>query len=107
MRKVALPPDIRDVADKADSKDAQIVDRPFDADKVEAIWLFWTRMFFLGLAAVCTAGIIVVYLLHLAISPRWRWLSPSDLTRIEGLAITIIVGLVMSGATTYFFKKKN
>jgi hypothetical protein len=106
MPEIMLHPDIHDTPDEIDLLDATIVDKPFDVDRAEAIWLYRTRIFFLALASFCSAATIVAYLWHLLVPAKWRWLASNDLARIEGLAITIIVGLVMSGATTYFFKKK-
>jgi hypothetical protein len=105
MAKIVLPPDIERTPDASYSKEP-VIDRPFDPDAAEAIWLYRTRIFFLAIASLCTAATILIYLWHLLIPAELRWLAPSDLARIEGLAVTIIVGLVMSGATAYFFKKK-
>jgi hypothetical protein len=106
MGKITLRPDIKENQSTSDSKDSAI-DRQFNQKKRESIWLYRIRIFFLLIASFCTASLIIVYLWHLVVSVRWRWLTPNDMARIEGLAVTIIVGLIMSGATTYFFKRKK
>ena len=107
MSKITVSPDIPDVPDAADSCDSFVMYKPFYAEKTEKAWLFFTGMFFLGFASLCTVGIVIVYLWHLVVAERYRWLGAGDLSRIEWLAVTIIVALSMSGATMYFFKKKS
>jgi hypothetical protein len=73
----------------------------------EELWFYYVRVFFLLLSAICSATVVVIFLFHLTMPERFRWLDGNELERIRELALTIIVGLVMSGSTTYFFKKKS
>jgi hypothetical protein len=73
----------------------------------EERWFFYVRMSFLFFASIGSAVCVSVFLFNLFAPQRWRWLNESDLSKISDLAITIVVGLIMSGATTYFFKKKR
>ena len=111
MTQINLPPDIQETDDVSSSGN-DIVDSPIEQRRKELSfkeerWLYRTRIFFLGLASFCTALVIVIFLWHMVAVERWRWLSADEVSRIKELAVTIVVGLVMSGATTYFFKRKS
>ena len=72
----------------------------------EECWLYWIRVGLIVFMAVMTVALIAIFLWHLAMPGELRWLSAAEIENIKGLAITLIVGLFMSGVTAYFFKKK-
>lgn len=73
----------------------------------EDVWLYWVRIGFLIATSLGTFGVISVYMWHLVAPANWRWLCEPDIMKLKDLAITIIVGLVMSITTSYFFKKEH
>lgn len=73
----------------------------------EEVWFYCVRVAFLVISAVLTFSVVAVYMWHVVGPEKWRWLCDSDLTRLKDLAITIIVGLLMSTTTTYFFKRNG
>jgi len=78
-----------------------------EIDNREKNWLSWIRIGLTVFVAVMTVAIIAIFLFHLIAPGAWRWLTPDDINTIKGLAITLVVGLVMSGVTAYFFKRKG
>ncbi|MDR3280137.1 MAG: hypothetical protein LBT23_06470 [Synergistaceae bacterium] len=93
------------------SGDKEFSDKPLDYKRRvmsfnEERWFYYVRVFFLLMSSICSAAIAIVFLFHITAPERFRWLNSNELERIRELALTIIVGLVMSGSTTYFFKKK-
>lgn len=88
------------------------IDTPF-AQKRQAMsyhedrWFYWVRVGFLLLASVVSAAIVIIYLWHLVMPQNLRWLCDNDFSRLKDLALTIIVGIILSLTTTYFFNKKN
>ena len=70
-------------------------------------WFFWVRVGFLVFSSFLTVAVVTIFLWHLVAPSPARWLPEADLAKIKDVALAIIVGLVMSGATTYFFKKKK
>jgi hypothetical protein len=98
------------VEQSGSSEDNSPIEKPLKTRRDEMSfseekWFFKVRVSFLVLASACSA--ISVFLFNILMPERWRWLSEGDLAKIKGLAITIIVGLIMSGATTYFFRRKS
>lgn len=88
------------------------IERPFTRERQrmsfrEDVWFYWVRVGFLLFASLATLGVVSIYMLHLVIPVEWRWLCDSDMTRLKDLSLTIIVGLLMSVTTTYFFRKKR
>lgn len=71
----------------------------------EEVWLYWVRVGFLLVSALGSFSVISIYMWHLTAPQTWRWLCDADISKLKDLAITIIVGLIMSATTTYFFKK--
>ncbi len=71
----------------------------------EEKWLSNIRMIFLCLAVSITTIVLIVYFWHLCAPECVRWLDNTDLIKIKDLATTIIVGLILSISTTFFFKK--
>ena len=106
MIKKELSPHIQKVY-KEDPADEPFRQEREELSFKEECWLYRTRIFFLALASFCTASVIMTFLWHLITKPEWHWLDVVEVNSIKELAVTIIVGLVMSGATTYFFKKKS
>lgn len=73
----------------------------------EEVWFYWVRVGFLIVSALGCLAVVFVYMWHLIGPNSYRWLCDSDLTKLKELALTIIVGLLMSVTTTYFFKKNG
>lgn len=73
----------------------------------EEYWFYCVRVGFLILSAFLSLAVVAVYMWHVIGPESLRWLCESDLTRLKDLAITIIVGLLMSTTTTYFFKRNG
>ncbi len=88
-------------------KDTPLADQKAAIQANEEKWLYWVRLFFLILAVLITSSVVLIYLWHLCAPECLRWLKVADLTKIKDLATTIIVGLVLSISTTFFFKKNN
>lgn len=65
------------------------------------------RLVIVCIAVFLAFAIVIIYLIHLTCPMSWRWLCKSEVTQIKDLAISIIVGLTLSIATTYFFKMKK
>lgn len=75
-------------------------------DYTEENWFFWVRMFFLLGSSVASFAIIFTLFWNILAPAENRWLFDEDIKRVKDLAITIIVGLIMSFSTTYLFRKK-
>lgn len=73
----------------------------------EEFWFYCVRTGFLLVSALLSFAVIVVYMWHLVGPPDYRWLSQDDLIKIKDLVIAIVVGLLMSSITTYFFKRNG
>lgn len=73
----------------------------------EEVWFYWVRVIILVAAAFGTIGVVGVYMWHIVGPASCRWLCDTDLTKLKDLAITVVVGMLMSVATTYFFRKNN
>ena len=111
MTKIILPPEIQEADNDASSREEEIVDSPIEQQRKELSfreerWHYYTRILFLGIASFCTASVVLVFLFHLVAPESWRWLGADEVSRIRELAVAIIVGLVMSWTTSYFFKRK-
>jgi hypothetical protein len=102
MSKVRIPEKLHDEQQKTDEK--VVIDKPWDEN--EARMLRWIRYFFVGFGVIAFTFVVGIFLWHILATARWRWLSPSDLDRIVNLAVSIIVGLLISAMTTYFFTKR-
>lgn len=72
----------------------------------EDVWLYWVRVFFLVFSCLATLAVVTVYMWHLVAPTYWRWLADIEISKLKDLALTIIVGLIMSATTTYFLRKK-
>lgn len=72
----------------------------------EKKWQYQLRLGLSFFAVIMTVAIVGIFVFHMITPESWRWLSPEDLKNIRDLAVTIIVGLVLSVVTTNFFKKK-
>jgi hypothetical protein len=103
MTKINPPPDIKEAKDFANIINQEVLDTPIE--NKEKVWLYRVRMSILGTTAVFTVVIVLVFLWNLIAPTSLRWLSIDDWERIKELSIAIIVGLLMSISTTYFFKK--
>lgn len=109
-KKIIEPP--KELADiPVDAASTDDIDKPYGKERAklsyhEDRWFFWVRVIFLLVASLGTLSVVLVYLWHLAGPLSARWLPDADIIKLKDLAITIIVGLVMSVTTTYFFKKK-
>ena len=73
----------------------------------EEVWFYWVRVGFLIVSAFGSFSVVLVYMWHLIGPSSCRWLCENELTKLKELALTIIVGLLMSVTTTYFFKKNG
>ena len=74
-------------------------------DFSEEGWFYWVRIIAVGVVAVLSLSIIIIYWWHLVGYEPWRWLKDCEVIHIERAAITIVVGIVGTLATTYFLKK--
>ena len=90
------------IREQKDARDENIDEKPWDN---EARWLYNIRIFFLLFGATVSSAVVAVFLWHLLVP--LRWLSPAELDKISNFALSIIVGLLISGMTTYFFSKKR
>jgi len=73
----------------------------------EEQWLYRIRIILIGIMVLVTVAVLVIFLLHLVLPDSCRWLTAPEVEGIKGVAVTIAGGLIMSGATAYFFKKKD
>lgn len=100
-------PDINDCGNPPDSDpDEYSVERKKMSFKEER-WFYFVRVGFLVVSSVLTFFVVVIYMWHLLGPSSYRWLCSDDLVKLKDLAITIIVGLLMSTTTTYFFKRNG
>lgn len=72
---------------------------------VENRLLYWIRFVFLIFTTILSLGVVTTYMWHLVGPESCRWLQGGDISKLKDLALTIIVGLIMSFATSYFFSK--
>lgn len=75
-------------------------------DFSEETWFYWVRVIALCLISLCGFAIVGTYILHLIFPEKWHWVTPSQLSSLKDLAITILTGAVISQATTYFLGKR-
>lgn len=75
-------------------------------DYNEENWFFWVRMLFLLGASFVSFLIIFILFWNILMPVDWRWLCDDDLKTVKDIAVTIIVGLIMSFSTTYLFRRK-
>jgi hypothetical protein len=61
-----------------------------------------SRWFF-GILAFITLTFLLVFFWHLLAPTCCRWLPAEEVENLKSLAISIMVGLLMSGITSYFF----
>ena len=102
-----IAPELSGAAERdAEDLDATLADQRKRRDFREENWFYRVRIGFLLGGAVAALVFIAVYLLHLLLPECLRWLSEPDVSRLEKAALTIIVGIVCSLATTYFFGRK-
>lgn len=101
------PPDI---SDAGSASDADVDEFQCARNKMsfkEEFWFYCVRVGFLLLSSFLSLAVVIVYMWHVIGPESLRWLCDSDLSRLKDLAITIIVGLLMSTTTTYFFKRNG
>ena len=55
---------------------------------------------FLGVAACC------VFAWHALLPASWRWLAPEELVRLERVIISILSGVISTGAVYWLFQKR-
>ena len=60
-------------------------------------------MLFVSLTAL---AVVFTFVFHLTAPQDYRWLTNEETEYIKTLSVTIIVGLVMSGITLLFLKKR-
>lgn len=72
----------------------------------EENWLYWIRIGFMLLASCLSIVIIFTLFWHILVPREWRWLEENDIMLIKDIAITIIVGILLSLGTTYLIRKK-
>ena len=67
----------------------------------------WVRSAFLGGLAVITLVFLFVFFWHLLAPVDMRWLPIEEVESLKSLAISIMVGLIMSSVTFYFFTNQD
>jgi len=101
-RKVQVPDELK--KEQKDATDVEIRDKPWDNERY---WLYRVRVFFLIFGASVTAIVLAVFFWHLLAPPSWRWLAIDEFDRISNFALSIVVGLLVSAMTTYFFSNRR
>lgn len=86
-------------------------DQPFVKERAkmsfrEDHWHFCVRVGLLLATAILTLLTVFTFVYHLIAPSGWHWLGSQELTRLKDIAGNIIVGLLMSSATAYYFKRK-
>ena len=102
MPRTRIPDNLRDK--QQETEDENIVEGPH---KGERNLLRWIRYYFIVLGVLCFTAVVFVFLWNLLASANHRWLSPGEMDRISNFAISIIVGLLISAMTTYFFSRRR
>ena len=111
--KISIPPELENQPQDPPGGDGgRERDREFEHGRrkmsyQEDVCLYWVRVAFLVLGSLLTFGVIFVFISHLIMPISWRWLDDSELVKLKDIAVTIIVGLLMSAITAYFFKRKK
>ena len=105
---IDLPVNIADDDNPDATKD---IEEPFETGRRrlsyrEDVWQHYLRVGLLSFAALVASLAVSIFLLHLFSPTAWRWLNDSDLTRIKELALTIIVGIIVSSGILSIFKRK-
>ena len=98
--------------DNTKRDDGNAEDKPYEKaraklDFQETLWFYRVRISFLLSASVATFGVVLIYVLNLVLPEHWRWLNEQDMSLLKDLSISIVVGLLMSATTAYFFRRKE
>lgn len=67
--------------------------------------LFQIKRIVIYLVSVELIVIFLVYVLHLIIPIKFRWLSIEEIEKIRSIAVSIIVGIMSSLIPMFFFKR--
>lgn len=65
----------------------------------------WVKLGCIWLIPFVAAAIIIAFTLNILLPHSWRWLTPTDLSGLQSLVISIVSGIVTSVAVNYFYKK--
>lgn len=71
--------------------------KAFHLVKLGCIWLI----------PFVAAAIIIAFTLNILLPHGWRWLTPTDLSGLQSLVISIVSGIVTSVAVNYFTKNNQ
>ena len=96
-----IPDDLREKQRETDEEN--IVDRPLNEEKM----LSYVRRYFVWFGVAIFTMVMIVFFWNLLAPEKLRWLSSSEMDRISNLAVSIIVGLLISAMATYFFSKRR
>ena len=96
-----IPDDLREK--QLETGEENIVDRPLSEERM----LSYVRRYFVGLGVVIFTMVVTVFFWNLLAPEKCRWLSQIEMDRISNLAVSIIVGLLISAMATYFFSKRR
>lgn len=64
------------------------------------------KICYYGFGAICTV-FVIVWLWHVLMPERWRWLTENEITNIQSIALSIMTGAMASLVSSYFLKKKS
>lgn len=67
--------------------------------------LFQIKRIVIYLVSVALIVIFLVYVLHLIMPIKFRWLSIEEIEKIRSIAVSIIVGIMSSLIPMFFFKR--
>ena len=70
-------------------------------------WFHHIHTLLLVVSVFFTLAYIFVLMWHLLMPNAWRWLTMEEYLRMKDLGVSIIVGLSMSGITSYYFKRNG
>lgn len=93
---------IKNSSENLDELDIKRKKRSFSEEN----WLYWIRIAFMIVATIISFAIIIVLFWNILAPEDWRWLQETDIATLKNIATTIIVGLIMSFATAYLFRRK-
>ena len=107
--KIKVPSDLLPEDPSAPGGDE--IDKELDGNRKrmafsEERWLYRVKITFIFCFSVMGMLAVAIFLFHLVAPESWRWLTENELSKIKELTLSIIVGLIMSSSTVYFFRRK-